>query len=50
LQCDNIETGQLVIMPTSTINNRDAAAIQAATEGVAICDRTAWGRIKVKQW
>ncbi|MDZ8238771.1 MAG: folate-binding protein [Nostoc sp. ChiQUE01a] len=34
-------------MPTSTIDNRDAAAIQAATEGVAICDRTAWGRIKV---
>ncbi|MFS0518292.1 YgfZ/GcvT domain-containing protein [Nostoc sp. UIC 10607] len=34
-------------MPTSTIDDKDAAAIQAAKEGVAICDRTAWGRIKV---
>ncbi|WP_257207701.1 hypothetical protein [Nostoc linckia] len=41
MQCDNIETGQLVIMPTSTIDNQDAAAIQAARVGVAICDRTA---------
>lgn len=34
-------------MPTSTIDDKDAAAIQAAKVGVAICDRTAWGRIKV---
>jgi tRNA-modifying protein YgfZ len=34
-------------MPTSTIDDNDAAAIQAAKVGVAICDRTAWGRIKV---
>ncbi|MEA5603118.1 folate-binding protein [Nostoc sp. UHCC 0252] len=34
-------------MPTSTIDDKDAAAIQAAKFGVAICDRTAWGRIKV---
>jgi folate-binding Fe-S cluster repair protein YgfZ len=34
-------------MPTSTIDDKDAAAIQAARVGVAICDRTAWGRIKV---
>ncbi|MEH2349282.1 MAG: folate-binding protein [Nostoc sp.] len=34
-------------MPTSTIDDRDAAAIQAAKVGVAICDRTTWGRIKV---
>jgi tRNA-modifying protein YgfZ len=34
-------------MPTSTLDDRDAAAIQAARVGVAICDRTAWGRIKV---
>ncbi|MHC0061402.1 CAF17-like 4Fe-4S cluster assembly/insertion protein YgfZ [Nostoc sp. UIC 10890] len=34
-------------MPTSTIDDQDAAAIEAARVGVAICDRTAWGRIKV---
>jgi hypothetical protein len=34
-------------MPTSTIDDKDAAAIQAAKVGVAICDCTAWGRIKV---
>jgi tRNA-modifying protein YgfZ len=34
-------------MPTSTIDDKDVAAIQAAKFGVAICDRTAWGRIKV---
>ncbi|MEH2044432.1 CAF17-like 4Fe-4S cluster assembly/insertion protein YgfZ [Nostoc sp.] len=34
-------------MPTSTLDDQDAAAIQAARVGVAICDRTAWGRIKV---
>ncbi|MBD2534717.1 folate-binding protein YgfZ [Nostoc flagelliforme FACHB-838] len=34
-------------MPTSTIDDKDVAAIQAARVGVAICDRTAWGRIKV---
>ncbi|RCJ33316.1 glycine cleavage system protein T [Nostoc punctiforme NIES-2108] len=34
-------------MPTSTLDDKDTAAIQAATVGVAICDRTAWGRIKV---
>ncbi|WP_255264306.1 hypothetical protein [Desmonostoc muscorum] len=31
--------GKLLIMPTSTIDNRDAVAIQAARVGVAICDR-----------
>jgi len=34
-------------MPTSTIDDKDAAAIQAAKVGVAICDRSLWGRIKV---
>ncbi|MEH2260521.1 CAF17-like 4Fe-4S cluster assembly/insertion protein YgfZ [Nostoc sp.] len=34
-------------MPTSTLDDQDAAAIQAARVRVAICDRTAWGRIKV---
>lgn len=34
-------------MPTSTFDNKDVAAIQAAKEGVAICDRSGWGRIKV---
>ncbi|WP_392531012.1 YgfZ/GcvT domain-containing protein [Nostoc sp. C117] len=34
-------------MPTSTLDDKDAAAIQAAKEGVAICDRSSWGRIKV---
>ncbi|MHC5720532.1 MAG: folate-binding protein, partial [Nostoc sp.] len=34
-------------MPTSIIDTKDTAAIQAAKEGVAICDRTSWGRIKV---
>ncbi|MBN3921868.1 folate-binding protein [Nostoc sp. NMS4] len=34
-------------MPTSTLDDKDTAAIEAARVGVAICDRTAWGRIKV---
>ncbi|MBE9198847.1 MULTISPECIES: folate-binding protein YgfZ [unclassified Nodularia (in: cyanobacteria)] len=34
-------------MPTSAIDVKDAAAIQAATEGVAVCDRSHWGRIRV---
>ncbi|MEH2244670.1 CAF17-like 4Fe-4S cluster assembly/insertion protein YgfZ [Nostoc sp.] len=34
-------------MPTSTLDNKDVAAIQAVKEGVAICDRTGWGRIKI---
>ncbi|MBE9206722.1 folate-binding protein YgfZ [Nostoc sp. LEGE 06077] len=34
-------------MPTSTIDGKDAAAIQAAREGVAVCDRSFWGRIRV---
>ncbi|MEH2319207.1 CAF17-like 4Fe-4S cluster assembly/insertion protein YgfZ [Nostoc sp.] len=34
-------------MPTSIIDDKDAAAIQAAKETVAVCDRTSWGRIKV---
>jgi tRNA-modifying protein YgfZ len=34
-------------MPTSTIDGKDAAAIEAARVGVAICDRSHWGRIKV---
>lgn len=34
-------------MPTSAIDGKDATAIQAATAGVAVCDRTFWGRIRV---
>lgn len=34
-------------MPISAIDGKDAAAIQAATVGVAVCDRSAWGRIRV---
>ncbi|WP_017319196.1 CAF17-like 4Fe-4S cluster assembly/insertion protein YgfZ [Mastigocladopsis repens] len=34
-------------MSTSAIDTNDAAAIQAAQEGVAVCDRSFWGRIKV---
>lgn len=34
-------------MSTSAINANDAAAIKAAQEGVAVYDRTHWGRIKV---
>jgi folate-binding protein YgfZ len=34
-------------MPTSAIDGKDAAAIQAVTEGVAVCDRSDWGRIRV---
>jgi tRNA-modifying protein YgfZ len=34
-------------MPTSAINGKDAAAIQAVTAGVAVCDRSLWGRIRV---
>ncbi|MBU7586184.1 MAG: folate-binding protein YgfZ [Nostoc sp. TH1S01] len=34
-------------MPTSTIDGKDAVAIQAAREGVAVCDRSFWGRIRV---
>lgn len=34
-------------MPTSIIDSQDAAAIQAARAGVAVCDRSHWGRIRV---
>ena len=34
-------------MATSAIDGKDAAAIQAATAGVAVCDRSFWGRIRV---
>ncbi|MBG1267169.1 CAF17-like 4Fe-4S cluster assembly/insertion protein YgfZ [Nostoc sp. WHI] len=34
-------------MPTSTIDDKDTAAIEAARVGVAICDRSSWGRIQV---
>ncbi|RCJ40196.1 glycine cleavage system protein T [Nostoc minutum NIES-26] len=34
-------------MATSAIDGKDAAAIQAATTGVAVCDRSLWGRIRV---
>ncbi|MBD2498242.1 folate-binding protein YgfZ [Nostoc sp. FACHB-280] len=34
-------------MPTSTIDGKDAIAIQAAKAGVAVCDRSFWGRIRV---
>ncbi|MBD2201224.1 folate-binding protein YgfZ [Calothrix sp. FACHB-1219] len=34
-------------MPTSAIDAQDAAAIQAVTEGVAVCDRSFFGRIRV---
>jgi folate-binding protein YgfZ len=34
-------------MPTSTIDNQEAAAIQAAKTGVVLCDRSHWGRIRV---
>jgi len=34
-------------MQTSTIDGKDAAAIQTAQEGVAVCDRSFWGRIRV---
>ncbi|BAT55425.1 Glycine cleavage T protein [Nostoc sp. NIES-3756] len=34
-------------MPTSAIDGKDAVAIQAATAGVAVCDRSLWGRIRV---
>ncbi|MBW4643091.1 MAG: folate-binding protein [Goleter apudmare HA4340-LM2] len=34
-------------MSTSAIDAKDAAAIQAASEGVAVCDRSGWGRIRV---
>lgn len=34
-------------MPTSVIDSNDAAAIQAAREKVAVCDRSNWGRIQV---
>ncbi|MBO3459806.1 folate-binding protein [Aetokthonos hydrillicola Thurmond2011] len=35
-------------MPISTIDANDVAAIQAVENSVAVCDRSAWGRIKVK--
>jgi tRNA-modifying protein YgfZ len=35
-------------MPTTVIDGNDAAAIQAVQSGVAICDRTTWGRIQIK--
>ncbi|BAZ33021.1 glycine cleavage T protein [Cylindrospermum sp. NIES-4074] len=34
-------------MPTSVIDSQDAAAIQAARAGVAVSDRSHWGRIRV---
>ncbi|BAZ81961.1 MAG: YgfZ/GcvT domain-containing protein [Sphaerospermopsis kisseleviana] len=34
-------------MPTSAIDNKNAAAIHAAKEKVAVCDRSHWGRIRV---
>lgn len=34
-------------MPTSSIDGNDAAAIQAARERVAVCDRSHWGLIQV---
>lgn len=34
-------------MSTSTIDAKDLTAIQAVSEGVAICDRSHWGRIRV---
>lgn len=34
-------------MPTTTIDGNDTAAIQAAQSGVAIYDRTTWGRIQI---
>jgi len=34
-------------MSTSAIDANDARAIQAALQGVAVCDRSHWGRIKV---
>ncbi|WP_066378941.1 MULTISPECIES: folate-binding protein YgfZ [unclassified Anabaena] len=34
-------------MPTSALDGQDAIAIPAATAGVAVCDRSAWGRIRV---
>ncbi|MBE9004170.1 folate-binding protein YgfZ [Fortiea sp. LEGE XX443] len=34
-------------MPKSAIDAKDAAAIQAVREGVAVCDRSFWGRIRV---
>jgi tRNA-modifying protein YgfZ len=37
----------LITMPTSAIDAKDAAAIQAVTTGVAVCDRSFWGRIRV---
>ncbi|MDH6099234.1 folate-binding protein [Anabaenopsis sp. FSS-46] len=34
-------------MSTSATDDQHTAAIQAATEGVAVCDRSHWGRIRV---
>ncbi|KAF3885485.1 MULTISPECIES: CAF17-like 4Fe-4S cluster assembly/insertion protein YgfZ [Nostocales] len=34
-------------MATSAIDVNDAAAIKAVQEGLAVCDRTSWGRIKI---
>ena len=34
-------------MLTSAIDNKNASAIQAAREGVAVSDRTHWGRIRI---
>ncbi|WP_414549247.1 YgfZ/GcvT domain-containing protein [Anabaena sp. CCY 0017] len=36
-------------MPTSAIDAKDVAAIEAATAGVAVCDRSHWGRIRVSE-
>jgi len=34
-------------MKTSKINGQDTAAIQAIKSGVAVCDRSHWGRIRI---
>jgi folate-binding protein YgfZ len=34
-------------MSTTALDGKDATAIQAATAGVAVCDRSFWGRIRV---
>ncbi|MBE9059190.1 folate-binding protein YgfZ [Sphaerospermopsis sp. LEGE 08334] len=34
-------------MPKSVVDSKDATVIRAAQEGVAVCDRSHWGRIRV---
>ncbi|AFY46888.1 folate-binding protein YgfZ [Nostoc sp. PCC 7524] len=36
-------------MSTTALDGKDATAIQAATAGVAVCDRSFWGRIRVSE-